>query len=307
MIGHREYKRPKLSVCVVCYNHEDYIRQCLESIFSQETDFEFEVIIGDDNSPDGTLDVIRRSIKNAPVKVTLLERPKNVGALENLIQVHQMATGDYVAHIDGDDAMLPGKLQKQVDFLDAHPGCSVLWHGVVRFQDNTFSDAMKFRFLSDAIEKHDMRDLILYGPLGNHSSSMYRNGTRSFQYESTDVIDWRIYVENLSVGYGVLMHEVLGAYRTDVLNSLTYGKNALRVGRSMARSLYEVSKKYPEFRKEFFFAALYRAIIYRNKSIKLTVMYSMIALANISLVTPNYFFRVIKNYKRLLGVRFHTL
>lgn len=307
MTDDHQQKSPKLSVCIVCYNHEKYIGQCLESIFAQETDFDFEVIIGDDKSSDGTLDVIHRSIENAPVKVTVLERPKNVGALENLIQVHKMAEGEYIAHIDGDDIMLPRKLQKQVDFLDANPGCSILWHSVVRFQDQTFPDALNFRFHSDATEIHDMRDLILYGPLGNHSSSMYRNGARSFKYESTDIIDWRIYEENMSSGYGVLLHEVLGAYRTDVVNSLTYGNNTNSVARSMAKSLYELSKKYPEFKKAFFFASLYRAIIYRKVSLKLVALYLRVALHNFSFITPSDFFQKVQAYKRLVRIRFHTV
>lgn len=307
MIDDYQQKRPKLSVCIVCYNQERYIGQCLESIFAQETDFDFEVIIGDDKSLDGTLDAIRRSIEHAPVKVTVLERPKNVGALENLIQVHKMAKGEYIAHIDGDDIMLPSKLQKQVDFLDANPECSIVWHSVVRFQDEKISDALKFRFHSDAIEKYDMRDLILYGPLGNHSSSIYRNGTRSFQYESTDIIDWRIYEENMSSGYGVLLHEVLGAYRVDVVGSLTYGDNANRVGKSMARSLHELSKKYPEFRKAFFFASLYRAIIYRKSSFKLVALYLKVALRNLSLITPRVFIQEVQEYKRLVRIRFHSV
>lgn len=110
--------RPKVSVCVVTYNQEKYIEKCLQSIVSQEVDFEFEVIIGDDFSTDGTRAIIDRFQKNHRQKVIPIYNSVNLGPYKNLINTCQKASGNYIAHCDGDDFWLPGKLKAQVFQLD---------------------------------------------------------------------------------------------------------------------------------------------------------------------------------------------
>ncbi|MFZ1246737.1 MAG: glycosyltransferase, partial [Azonexus sp.] len=119
---------PKASVCVITYNQEAYIRECLQSIVDQMTDFDFEVIVGDDCSCDGTREAVIEFAERYPGKIVPLLYPHKVGGTQNFISVHNRAAGKYVAHIDGDDIALPGKLQAQVNYLEAHPDCSVVWH-----------------------------------------------------------------------------------------------------------------------------------------------------------------------------------
>ena len=126
---------PKASVCVITYNQEAYIRECLQSIVDQMTDFDFEVIVGDDCSCDGTREAVIEFAERYPGKIVPLLYPHKVGGTQNFISVHNRAAGKYVAHIDGDDIALPGKLQAQVNYLEAHPDCSVVWHRVLLFND----------------------------------------------------------------------------------------------------------------------------------------------------------------------------
>lgn len=116
--------RPKVSVCVVTYNQEKYIEKCLQSIVNQEVDFEFEVIIGDDCSTDGTRAIIDRFQKNCRQKVIPIFNLVNLGPYKNLINTCQKASGYYIAHCDGDDFWLPGKLKAQVFQLDKDPNLS---------------------------------------------------------------------------------------------------------------------------------------------------------------------------------------
>lgn len=107
-----------LSVMIPCYNFEKYIEHCVNSVLAQETDFEIEVIVGDDCSTDDTVAVLKR----LPSKVKFYSNSENLGIAKNTRKLLGMCTGKYVAYIDGDDFFTdPKKLQRQVEFLEANP------------------------------------------------------------------------------------------------------------------------------------------------------------------------------------------
>ena len=111
----------KLSVFVVTYNQEQYIRQCLDSIVMQQTNFDYEVIIGEDCSTDNTPAICDEYAEKYPF-VKVYHHPKNLGLVKNWEFVLNHCTGEYVAMIEGDDYWVdPNKLQMQVDWLDKHP------------------------------------------------------------------------------------------------------------------------------------------------------------------------------------------
>lgn len=119
----------KLSVCLIVYNHEPYLRQCLEGIMMQETDFDFEVVVGEDFSTDNSRAILTEYSEKYPGKFKLLFREKNLGRPTlNVYQTSNECSGDYIAYIEGDDYWTDThKLQKQVAFLDSHPdftGCT---------------------------------------------------------------------------------------------------------------------------------------------------------------------------------------
>lgn len=96
----------KISVCVISYNQEDYIEQCLKSIVSQEGDFSLEIVIRDDLSTDSTYQCCKSFIsKNSRLNVEfkLLESERNLGANKNILEVLNHCTGDFVAMCEGDD------------------------------------------------------------------------------------------------------------------------------------------------------------------------------------------------------------
>lgn len=113
----------KLSVVFITYNHEPYLRESLEGVFMQETDFDFEVVVGEDCSTDGTRDIIREFDKKYPGRMQLIFREKNLGCpTRNVYETAMAAKGEYLAFLEGDDYWTdPKKLQKQVDFLEQHP------------------------------------------------------------------------------------------------------------------------------------------------------------------------------------------
>lgn len=123
---------PLVSVCCTAYNHERFIRQCLDGFVTQKTSFSFEVIVHDDASTDGTQDIIREFAARYPDIIKPIYQTENQyskGVRINLTYIFPRIKGKYVAICEGDDYWTdPYKLQKQVDFLESHPGCVMCSH-----------------------------------------------------------------------------------------------------------------------------------------------------------------------------------
>ncbi|MEG4111294.1 MULTISPECIES: glycosyltransferase, partial [unclassified Microcoleus] len=108
---------PKVSVVMASYNHEKYVAETIETVLSQ-TYQDFEFIITDDGSPDGTVEVIK---KFADSRIKLFCFSQNQGVCTAMNNCIKEAKGEYIAVINSDDAWMPDKLEKQVKFLDEHP------------------------------------------------------------------------------------------------------------------------------------------------------------------------------------------
>ncbi len=123
---------PLVSICTLAYNHEPYIRECLDGFLMQKTDFKFEVLIHDDASTDNTAKIIREYQEKypdiiKPIYQTENQYWKNIG-ISRTYQ-YPRAKGKYIALCEGDDYWTdPYKLQKQVDFLEEHPDFSMCFH-----------------------------------------------------------------------------------------------------------------------------------------------------------------------------------
>lgn len=121
--------KPMVSICCITYNHEPYIRDCLEGFLMQKTNFPFEVLIHDDASTDHTADIIREYEAKypdiiKPICQTENQWSKGRGPLRDFLL--PMVSGKYIALCEGDDYWVdPRKLQKQFDFMECHPGYSV--------------------------------------------------------------------------------------------------------------------------------------------------------------------------------------
>lgn len=203
----------KVSVCVVTYNQDKYIRQCLQSIVDQRTNFDFEIIIGDDFSTDNTRAIISEFAIAYPHLITILFHKENVGAVKNYFATHDLARGMYVAHMDGDDYALPGKLEKQADFLDKNREFNIVWHRVkYEYSDGgQIDDLINFNTIKNGFYRDD---LIKYTFLANHSTKMYRASQRKFCTRIDNTLDYFLNIEHLQDGKAAYVgNEILGVYR----------------------------------------------------------------------------------------------
>jgi len=129
--------KPKLSVLLITYNHEKYIRQALDSVLMQKTDFDFEIVVGDDNSDDSTLAIALEYQACYPY-IRILPSEQKVGITRNYQRGFAACRGEYVSILEGDDYWTsPNKLKLASGFLDEHPECSLCFHRLIKHDEAT--------------------------------------------------------------------------------------------------------------------------------------------------------------------------
>lgn len=119
---------PIVSVLMMAYQHEAFLKRAIDSVVGQRTDFPFELIIAEDCSPDRSLDIAREYQSRYPEIIRILTADTNVGMQKNCWRMYARVRGEFIAFCDGDDFWnTSDKLQKQVDLMRRTPEC-ILCH-----------------------------------------------------------------------------------------------------------------------------------------------------------------------------------
>ncbi len=136
--------KPLLSVCIITYNHAQYIRKCLDTVLEQRVNFQWQIIIADDCSTDGTQEILLEYKEKYPERIRLVLQKSNLGPEKNWLDLLSHAKSEYVLYGEGDDYFIdPTKLQRQVDFLESHEDFSVCFHPVkVVYDDGSRPDEL---------------------------------------------------------------------------------------------------------------------------------------------------------------------
>lgn len=211
----------KVSVLVPVYNLERFIKPCLESLLSQQTTFDFEVIAIDDGSSDGSWVIMQQLATEWP-QLRALQNPQNMGVCRTIRRLLELSRGEYLAYVDGDDLAMPGKLQALANYLDENPSCGFVYHEAEVFDSDTnqiislFSrDYYNAKYIpSRAKPEH----LVLYGLFFNTSSCCFRRHSRMIEAVNTNcsvVNDYSWHILNsmyLEGGIDFIPH-IYGRYR----------------------------------------------------------------------------------------------
>lgn len=181
----------QVSVMVAIYNQKDYIRQTLEPIFKQKTNFDFEVLLGDDGSNDGTYEILLEYQNRYPGKCCVIRNPREENILNlngrvslNRLNLLKHAKGKYIIFLDGDDYWIDDhKLQKQYDLLENNPDCIACGHPVImKWEEEDWGDNRKpdrlLVNLGENVRKIDTR-LYLTRYYLHIDSMLYRNVIRA--------------------------------------------------------------------------------------------------------------------------------
>jgi glycosyltransferase involved in cell wall biosynthesis len=210
--------KPKISVCVATYNQEAYIKDCLLSILMQDYDGEVEIIVGDDCSTDQTAAIISEVGAMYPGRLTVPTRSSNLGPTENYRDMIRRAAGDHIAHVDGDDYWMPGKLTAQMAHLRSNPECVAVYSNAHIIDS---AGRLIGIFNNAQPEIFDTDYLLRRGNFLNHSSMLYR---AEFKDVITDLsgsfIDYRIHLRLSRRGKLGYLNKDLVAYRSGTSTSM---------------------------------------------------------------------------------------
>lgn len=176
---------PLVSVCMITYAHEDFIEKAIEGVVSQQADFKFELVIGEDVGPDKTRDICIRYKEKYPDIIRLNLQPQNIGPQNNFMDTYNKCRGKYIALCEGDDFWIdPMKLQKQVDFMENNPGFSLCSH---------VSDVLEYGHMLNS-EKPEKTELMIEDVISQNWGMM----TASLFFRKADLVfpDWFDKIKN---------------------------------------------------------------------------------------------------------------
>jgi glycosyltransferase involved in cell wall biosynthesis len=209
---------PLLSVCCTTYQHVHFIRQAIEGFLMQRTSFPIEIIIRDDASKDGTAAIVKEYAERHPnlIRAILNEENQFSKGVRPMPDAISHARGKYIAICEGDDYWTdPLKLQKQVDFLEANPSVSMVFHNVwVRHQESRWD-----RFLNHGIKKDrfTLADVLASEWFVGTCSMVYRRS--ALEGVDTSPFSWCLSGDMVlqfhlaQAGDFVYMDAVMGVYR----------------------------------------------------------------------------------------------
>ena len=216
--------KPLVSIASTCYNHAKFLDEYFDSVLSQ-TYKNIEIIIGDDNSTDGSQDILKKYYKKYPDKIKILLNKENLGITQNASNILRNCKGKYVALISTDDLMLPTKIEKQVSVLERKKDVNICFHELEVFYEDgnciLFSKINKY-----TPQKGNIREIIKYGTFMGSCSVMVRRKNIPFYFFDDRIkiaSDWKFLIDVVKDGEFYFINEVLGKYRRHNEN-VTYNK-----------------------------------------------------------------------------------
>lgn len=214
---------PLVSVCVQTYNHKKYISECLDGILMQRTSFPFEIVLGEDESSDGTREICIKYSEEYPDKFRLFLRSRkdvihingNPTGRYNMIENLKAAKGKYIALCEGDDYWTDSlKLQKQYDILEQEKNISLVFtNGLVKYENNDFKDHLIYRDepyqegqypVFKIPKKYTTLADLVKGNFIHTPGVMFKNwiadyGIPKYMYEAT-IGDWPLHLKTATMG-----------------------------------------------------------------------------------------------------------
>jgi glycosyltransferase involved in cell wall biosynthesis len=213
---------PKLSISTICFNQAQFIGQALDSVLMQKASFEYEVVISDDCSTDATRKIIADYQRRWPDKIKPLLREKNVGMQRNGIETIERCRGEYLAFLEGDDYWTdPNKIQMQVDYLDAHPDCSLVHHKVELMASPSGESLGEHPPPAYRLERPDPRLLAMFNFIQTCSVMVRRKWLPPFdeQFQELKLGDWPLCVLLSERGWIGYIDRSMAHYRVHAHNS----------------------------------------------------------------------------------------
>ncbi|SHG97375.1 Protein N-acetyltransferase, RimJ/RimL family [Chryseobacterium oranimense] len=241
-----ELKNTTVSIFVMVYNHGQYLKDCLDSLLEQKTNFNYDIVVGEDCSKDNSREILLSYQKLYPGKFKLLLHPNNIGAAENQRIVLENSQGKYVAICEGDDYWTnPLKLQKQVDFLESNIDYVLCFHKVKILKP---TGEVVDDFITKIPENYELRRTLAENSNYIHTPSVvFRNISlteyQSLEFRNSPIGDYFLYLALANHGKMGYLDETMCVYRygVGIFSSLDNFKQ-LKANISLYVNLYSNEK-----------------------------------------------------------------
>lgn len=207
---------PLLSVCLITYNHAKYIRDAIQGIMMQQTQFPWELIVADDCSTDGTKEILEEYRERHPNLIKLILHKTNVGAGQNWLELITTPKSKYIAYCEGDDYWTdPLKLQKQVSLLECNDRYGMVYSRAMELN----SSRPKYKGATVGAGFRDVHDLLWCNPIPSLTivvrTQLYHEYIRQIQpqhrnWKMGDYPGWLWMAFNSQI---LFMSDITGMYR----------------------------------------------------------------------------------------------
>jgi glycosyltransferase involved in cell wall biosynthesis len=270
-------KNPLVSAKMLTYNHEPYIAQAIEGVVKQETEYPFELIIGEDCSTDGTMEIVLEYQKKYPNIIRVITSDKNVGMKKNSARVTKACRGKYIAFCEGDDYWTDiYKIQKQLDLLENSQDCVMVHGGGGELIQNSGKFYSSARVGGKQIPSGCIYEQLLVNNFILTLTIVVRKSTYLNTIRKLDLFNktWRMadYPTSLDIAKHHKIHyinEPLGVYRrlpdsasnsTDIHRRFLFEKNSFEIRfyfiekyGATPRTIATIKKKYNEIISKYAF------------------------------------------------------
>jgi glycosyltransferase involved in cell wall biosynthesis len=233
---------PRVSVMVPAYNAEAFLGECLDSILGQDVEG-LQIVVSDDASTDGTAAILRSYADRYPTEVRALYQPTNLGIARNCNETLKLCGGEYIALFAGDDVMLPGKLAKQLNYMDAHPDVVMSYHACELFQSET-GQTITVTNTHERLDTNSVADIITKLGVAAPMSIMLRSTALpevGFDVSFPHACDWLLQIRVAAKGRVAKLPGVLCRYRK-------YGVNN---GKDLSAYIHEFEGVLQKVREDF--------------------------------------------------------
>lgn len=203
---------------MITYNHEKYIAQAIESVLMQKTDFDYELIIGEDCSTDNTRSICLHYKNKYPDKIRLLLPETNLGMMQNATNTLKACKGEYIAMLEGDDYWIdPYKLQKQIDFLERNPDFAICFTNAQIKRENNANavDEVELTCIPLPEEISTIKDLLFRNYITTSTAVLRNKLTKELlvEFANYQLGDWVLFVLIAQYGKIKYINEITSIYR----------------------------------------------------------------------------------------------
>ncbi|MEG9328947.1 glycosyltransferase [Salinimicrobium catena] len=273
-------KEITVSICVITYNHEKYLRDCLEGILMQKVNFNYEILIHDDASTDATQDIIKEYQKKNPHLIFPVFQQKNQYSQGirgiNFRFNFPRAKGKYIALCEGDDYWTdPKKLSQQVTFLENNPEYVLSFHNAEVLKNVKGRKPEKRLFREYSKCEYNGRDVLLNWLIPSASVVFKNIGYQNFPAFTKEFTlgDLSLHLSLSEFGKLGLIPRTMSIYRIsdmsvtiqNINNPSHYLENIQQLN---AIDQYFDGKYHQEIKKRIFHISCSLVNAYKNNSLK---------------------------------------